>query len=108
MTLFSGLGTDVHVSGDETGLQWEDYLSEVQNAVWRMEMSRGPDERSQMRAVSLLLSKLRRHDEGTSKVDTAGERARTTRLDSWCQSSPQYAGVDNLWPCEGACETRAQ
>ena len=23
MTLFSGLGTDVHFSGDETGLQWE-------------------------------------------------------------------------------------
>ena len=26
MTLFSGLGTDVRFSGDETGLQWEDYL----------------------------------------------------------------------------------
>ena len=24
MTLFSGLGPDVHFSGDETGLQWED------------------------------------------------------------------------------------
>ena len=47
MTLFSGLGTDVHFSGDETGLQWEDYLFEMQNAVeWRMVMSRGPDERS--------------------------------------------------------------
>ena len=29
MTLFSGLGTDVHLSGDETGLQWEDYLLRV-------------------------------------------------------------------------------
>ena len=29
MTLFSGLGTDVHFSGDETGLQWEDYLFEL-------------------------------------------------------------------------------
>ena len=33
MTLCSGLGTDVHFSGDETGLQWEDYLFELQNAV---------------------------------------------------------------------------
>ena len=32
MALFSGLGTDVHFSGDETGLQWEDYLFELQNA----------------------------------------------------------------------------
>ena len=31
MTLFSGLGTNVHFSGDETGLQWEDYLFELQN-----------------------------------------------------------------------------
>ena len=30
MTFFSGLGTDVHFSGDETGLQWEDYLFELQ------------------------------------------------------------------------------
>ena len=29
MTLFSGLGTDVHFSGEETGLQWEDYLFEL-------------------------------------------------------------------------------
>ena len=57
MTLFSGLGTDVHFSGDETGLQWEDYRSEMQNAVeWRMVLSRGQDERSQMHAMSLLLN----------------------------------------------------
>ena len=57
MTLFSGLGTDVHFSGDETGLQWEDYLFELQNAVeWRMVMSRGQDERSQMHAMSVLLN----------------------------------------------------
>ena len=57
MTLLSGLGTDVHFSGDETGLQWEDYLFELQNAVeWRMVMSRGQDERSQTHAMSLLLS----------------------------------------------------
>ena len=57
MTLFSGLGTDVHFSGDETGLQWEDYLFELHNAVeWRKVMSRGQDERSQMHAMSLLLN----------------------------------------------------
>ena len=57
MTLFSGLGIDVHFSGDETGLQWEDYLLELHNAVeWRMVMSRGQDERSQMHAMSLLLN----------------------------------------------------
>ena len=57
MTLFSGLGTDVHFSGDETGLQWEDYLFELQNAVeWRLVMSRSQDERSQMHAMSLLLN----------------------------------------------------
>ena len=56
MTLFSGPGTDVHFSGDETGLQWEDYLFEMQNAMeWRMVMSRGQDERSQMHPMSLLL-----------------------------------------------------
>ena len=38
MTLFSGLGTDVHF----WRLQWKDYLFEMQNAVeWRMVMSRG-------------------------------------------------------------------
>ena len=57
MPLFSGLGTDVHFSGDETGLPWEDYLFKLQNAVeWRMVMSRGQDERSQMHAMSVLLS----------------------------------------------------
>ena len=57
MPIFSGLGTDVHFSGDETGLQWEDCLFELQNAVeWRMVMSRGQDERSQMHAMSLLLN----------------------------------------------------
>ena len=56
MSLFSGLGTDVHFSGDETRLQWEDYL-ELHNAVeWRMVMSRGQDERSQMHAMSVLLN----------------------------------------------------
>ena len=57
MTLFSELRTDVHFSGNDTELQWEDYLFELQNAVeWRMVMSRGQDERSQMHAMSLLLN----------------------------------------------------
>ena len=57
VTLFSGLGIDVHFSGDETGLQWENYLFELQNAVERrMVMSRGQDERSQMHAMGLLLN----------------------------------------------------
>ena len=35
LSLFSGLGTDVHFSGNETGLQWKDF--ELQNAVeWRI------------------------------------------------------------------------
>ena len=47
----------MHFSGDETGLQWEDYLFQLQNAVeWRMVMSRVQDERSQMHAMSLLLN----------------------------------------------------
>ena len=55
--MFSGLGTDVHFSGDETGLQWEVYLFELQNAVeCRIVMSRGQDERSQVPAMSLLLN----------------------------------------------------
>ena len=45
------------ISGDETGLQWEDDLFELQNAVgWRIVMSRGQAERSQMHAMSLLLN----------------------------------------------------
>ena len=56
MTLFSGLG-DVHFPGDVTGRLWEDHLFELQNAVeWRVVMSSGQDERSQMHAMSLLLN----------------------------------------------------
>ena len=43
MTLFSGVGTDVHLFELKTGVEW------------RM-MSRGQDERSQMHAMSLLLN----------------------------------------------------
>ena len=57
MTFVSGLGTDAHFSGDESGMQCEDHLFELQNAVeWRMVMSRGADERAQMHAMSVLLN----------------------------------------------------
>ena len=47
----------MHFSGDESGMQWEDYLFELQNAVeWRMVMSRGADERAKMHAMSMLLN----------------------------------------------------
>ena len=79
MTLFSGLGTDVHFSGDETGLQWEDYLFEPQKAVeWRMVMSRGQDERSQMHAVSLFIDDARlilQEEEQERENRTAGVKA---------------------------------
>ena len=108
MTLFSGLGTDVHFFGDGTGLQWEDYLSEMQNAVeWRMVMSRGQDERSQMHAMSLLLSTCEGMAHRALIDDGQGSEQEHENLDSWCQSSQQYAGVDNLWSCERARETRA-
>ena len=57
MTLFSELGTGVHFSGAASGMQWEDYLFELQNAVeWRMVMSQGPDARQQMHAMSMLVN----------------------------------------------------
>ena len=81
----SGLGTDVHFSGDETGLQCEDCLFELQNAVeWRMVMSRGQNERSQMHAMSLLLNtcsgKTNRVliDEG-ARLTLQGEQERESR-----------------------------
>ena len=106
MTLFSGLGTDVHFSGVETGLQGEDYLFELQNAVeWRMVMSRGQDERSQMHAVSLFLSTClgmtnRALIDDGAKWILQGRQARTREPNNWCQSSQQHAGVDNFWPCK--------
>ena len=114
MTLFSGLGTDVHFSGDETGLQWEDYLLELQNAVeWRLVMSRGQDERSQMHAMSLLLNTCSGMtnreliDDGPRWV-LQRRRARMREPNSLCQSSLQHAGGDYFWPWKAARETRAQ
>ena len=95
---------------DETGLQWEDYLFELQNAVeWRMVMSRGQDERSQMHAMSLLLNTCDDMtngvliDDGARWILEGDEQEQPVS-----QLSQQYAGVDICWLCEGARETRAQ
>ena len=43
MSLFL-LGTDAHFTGDESGMQWEGYIFELQTAVeWTAVMSRGAD-----------------------------------------------------------------
>ena len=114
MTLFSGLGTDVHISGDETGLQREDCLFEMQNAVeWRKVMSRGQDERSQMHAMSLLLSTCEGMtnralvDDGAKWILQGREEEHENRT-AGVKSSLQYTAVDNFWSCEGARETRAE
>ena len=74
MTLFSGLGTDVHFSGDETGLRWEDYLFELQNSVeCRMVMSRGQDERSQIVTNRVLI------DDGARWILQGDEQERENR-----------------------------
>ena len=55
-TLFFGLGSDVHFTGEVSGMQWEDYLFELQSAVeWRV-MALGSDERTLMHSMSYLLS----------------------------------------------------
>ena len=61
-------------------MQWEDYLFELHNAVeWRMVMSRGPDERSQMHAMSVLLSTCEGVDE-TGYCKGASKNSETGRL----------------------------
>ena len=93
MTMFSGLGTDVHFSGDESGTQWEDYLFELQNAVeWRVVMSRGPDERSQMHAMSMLLSTC----DGMSDRLLIDEGANWTLQGSEQEQRDRTAGVKAL------------
>ena len=90
----SGHGTDVHFSGDETGLQWEDCLFELQNAVeWRMVMSRGQDERSQMHAMSLLLNTC----SGKTNRVLIDEGARWTLQRDEQERESQTAGVKALY-----------
>ena len=112
MTLFSGLDTDVHFSGDETGLQWQDYLFELQNAVeWRMVMSRGQDEGSQMHAMSLLLNTCSGMtnrvliEDGARWILQGDEQERENRT---AVLKLQHAGGDFFWPCKGAREPTAQ
>ena len=111
MTLFSGLCTDVNFSGDESGMQWGDNLFELQNVVeWRMAMSRGQDERSQMHAMSVLLNTCSGMTNRVliGKMDTARRRARTREPNSWCQSSLQHAGGDYFCCAKELVKTRAQ
>ena len=93
MTLFSGLGTDVHFSGDETGLQWEDYLFEIRGVEWRMVMSRGPGVRSQMHAMSLLLSTC----EGMTNRVLIDEGAKWILQGSEQEQRDRTAGVKALY-----------
>ena len=119
MTLFSGLGTDVHFSGDETGLQWEDYLFEMQNAVeWRMVMSRGQDERSQMHAMSLLLNTCSGMtnrvliDDGARWILQGDEQEREP--DNWCSQTlthrrhPEEEGVEQCDDSPSNSSARAE
>ena len=47
-TLFSGLGSEVRVVGEESGMQWENFLFELRRKCRGVEkvMSSGPDERA--------------------------------------------------------------
>ena len=57
MPLSTGLGTDVHFTGEESGMLWEDYISEDQTAAeWKAVMSRGADERTQIKSMTILLA----------------------------------------------------
>ena len=112
--LFSGLGTDLHISGDETGLQWEDVLFELHNAVeWSMVMSRGQDERSQMHAMSLLLNMCSGMtnrvliDDGARWIlqgDEQERENRTARVKALCS----LLASTTSGRAEGARETKAQ
>ena len=77
----------------------------MQNAVeWRMVVSRGQDERSQMLNTCEGMTNRVLIDDGAKwMVQGSGQeqRDRTDGVNS-------YAGVDNLWSCEGARETRAE
>ena len=107
MTLFSGLGTGVHFSGDETGLQWEDYLFELQNAVeWRMVMSRGQDERSQMHACSGMTNRVL-IDDGARWILQGDEQERENRT-AGVKALYNMLAATTSGSAKGARETRAQ
>ena len=93
MTLFSGLGTDVHFYRDETELQWEDYLFETAEC-------RGvaKETTSDLRTVCSMTMEQDGYCKETSK------NARTEQLVLKLSS----ACGDYFWPCKGARESRAQ
>ena len=108
----------MHFPGDETGLQWEDYLFELQNAVeWRMAMSRGQDERSEMHAMSVLLNTcsgmtnrvlIAMEQDGYCKETS--KNARTEQLVSKLSTTCCYnmLAATTSGSAKGARETRAQ
>ena len=83
-------------------MQWETYLFELQSAVvWRMVMSRGPDERTQMQSMSYLLSTC----EGMSNRELIDDGAAWVLLGTEQHQRPaeyagQYASQDNLRWCD--------
>ena len=55
VSLFSGLATDSHFTGVESGTQWEDDLLQLETAAaWKAVMSRGADERTRMNSMAIL------------------------------------------------------
>ena len=112
MTLFSGLGTDVHFFGDETGLQWEDYLFELQNAVeWRVVMSRGQDEaisdaRHECVAQYVQWTNRVLIDDGTRWTLHGDEQERENRTAGVKALCSMLAATTSVVPCKGARETR--
>ena len=102
MTLFTGLGSDVYVTGEESGLLWEHHLA-LQNAVeWRMVMARSPEERARMHSVRYLLNTCegmsnRELDEGARWIQGLEEEQRDGA-----------GGHDHLRSCDGTRETRLE
>ena len=57
VSLFSGLGTDVHFTVEESDMQWEDHRFDLQTVEqWKAVMSRGADERTQMNSMAILVA----------------------------------------------------
>ena len=111
MSLFSGLGTDVHFTGEEAGiLQWEGSLFEPQTAVeWKAVVSRGADERTQMNSMAILLATCKSLTNRDLVVQgmvwvAQGTDPQQRETSGWCESPLQCAGSDDLRSCEGACE----
>ena len=84
----------MHFAGEESGMQWGDYLFELQNAVgWRMVLSPGPDERAQMHSVSYLLSTC----DGISNRELIDDGAAWTQQGNEQEQRDRTAGVKALF-----------